>query len=52
VFCLDAETGQRLWHNELRGLGRGYVTFASSDISTVASDATAEAVTQAASSSS
>ena len=28
VFCLDAATGTRLWHNSLPGEGTGLITFA------------------------
>jgi outer membrane protein assembly factor BamB len=28
VYCLDAGTGARLWHNELTGLGLGFAALA------------------------
>jgi outer membrane protein assembly factor BamB len=31
LFCLDPATGQVRWQNQLKGLGRGLVTIASSD---------------------
>jgi outer membrane protein assembly factor BamB len=31
VFCLDARTGEGLWHNRLKGLGTGLVTIATGD---------------------
>lgn len=31
VWCLDALTGEILWHNGLKGYGAGYVTFASTE---------------------
>jgi hypothetical protein len=30
VWRLDARTGARIWHNELKGMGRGLVSLASS----------------------
>jgi len=35
VFCLDPLTGNGLWHNPLKGFGRGLATFASEDPGTV-----------------
>ncbi len=32
IFCLDAANGTGLWHNPLKGFGRGLVTLASKDI--------------------
>lgn len=31
IFCLDPLTGAGLWHNQLKGLGRGLVTIATAD---------------------
>lgn len=28
IYCLEAATGEVIWHNELKGMGRGFVTFA------------------------
>ena len=28
LFCLDAESGKRLWRNDLRGLGHNDITLA------------------------
>lgn len=33
IFCLDPLTGAGLWHNQLKGLGRGLVTIATADTS-------------------
>jgi len=30
IFCLDANTGQILWHNPLRGMGFGHITISGS----------------------
>ena len=32
IFCLDPKTGNGLWHNELKGFGRGLATIASETI--------------------
>lgn len=29
IFCLEKDSGKTLWHNSLKGLGRGMVTIAS-----------------------
>lgn len=42
AFCLDAATGTILWHNKLKGLGMGLVSFGS------ASDGAASAAALAA----
>jgi outer membrane protein assembly factor BamB len=31
IYCLDALTGRRLWHNKLKGFGTGLVTIATSE---------------------
>jgi outer membrane protein assembly factor BamB len=31
IFCLDALSGRALWHNPLKGYGRGLATMATSD---------------------
>jgi glucose dehydrogenase len=31
IFCLDARTGERQWHNLLKGYGRGLATMALED---------------------
>lgn len=33
IFCLDPLTGAGLWHNQLKGLGRGLVTIATAGMS-------------------
>ena len=38
VWRLDPESGQALWHNKLKGLGRGIVSLASSRRAADASD--------------
>jgi outer membrane protein assembly factor BamB len=32
LFCLDAAGGQILWHNKLKGLGTGLISFAGSEV--------------------
>jgi outer membrane protein assembly factor BamB len=44
--CLDARTGEVLWHNPLKGFGRGFACFAQND--EVAAAAAAIAAAQAA----
>lgn len=41
VFCLDPRTGTLVWQNEMKGLGRGLVSLASSRKATSSSDANA-----------
>jgi outer membrane protein assembly factor BamB len=31
LFCLEAATGQLLWRNELKGMGRGLVSIATAN---------------------
>ena len=31
LFCLETGTGQILWNNQLRGLGRGLIAFTADD---------------------
>ena len=39
VWRLDPETGNAMWHNELKGLGRGLVSMASSRRASTTADA-------------
>lgn len=39
VWRLDPDTGGTMWHSELKGLGRGLVSLASSRLGTASSDA-------------
>jgi outer membrane protein assembly factor BamB len=42
LWCLNAQTGEIVWHNKLRGLGRGIIAFASSVESVMAAAITAQ----------
>jgi outer membrane protein assembly factor BamB len=42
AWRLDPATGETIWHNQLKGLGRGLVSFASSLSANAASTETAE----------
>lgn len=35
-WCLDPATGEVRWHNRLKGLGQGFVTFGGSDVTSAA----------------
>lgn len=43
VFRLDPRTGEILWHNKLKGLGTGFVTFATTRAPSTSSAAIAAA---------
>jgi outer membrane protein assembly factor BamB len=43
LFCLDRATGHQLWHNKLKGLGTGLVSFAASDAAAAAGVITQQA---------
>ena len=47
IYCLDRSSGNTLWHNPLKGLGQGIITFGATSTvaAAAASMATQEAVT-------
>ena len=44
LYCLDREDGRILWHNTLKGLGVGFITFAGNDASSAASAQEAQGI--------
>lgn len=48
LFCLDASNGAILWHNKLKGLGMGLISFGSGVEVTAAALAAARAASAAA----
>lgn len=47
LFCLDARSGEVLWHNSLKGLGMGLVSFGGSPDSASSASAAAAAAAAA-----
>ena len=52
VTCLDARTGEPVWHNPLKGLGTGYATLAGAEppVQAIAAEQAARAAAAAAAS--
>jgi outer membrane protein assembly factor BamB len=49
LYCLDRTTGNILWHNPLKGLGHGAITFGATSTTAVAAICAAQAAAAAAS---